>query len=230
MESIDLEILEWRTFNPRKDIKSPTWFALSNRVLEDPAIFSFSSDEFKAMIYIFCQASQKNKPRIVVYFDHARRVCAISKLHLLGCIKKLEKAQSIRVFVEICTRSVRDPNSTLHYKTLQDTTDNNAQSDDFAIFWSSYPRKIGKSKAKKIFERAVKEGAKTEDIVFARDAYRKYLTDNKIEPQFILHASTFMNQWADWLASDAGVAESLGNASKTDYTGIQWTDEHGNAV
>jgi hypothetical protein len=221
MDTIDIKILGWEKFNPRKDFKAPRWFALSNRILEDASLFDLTAEEFKVWIYVLCQASQKNSGDINLNTSHASKISNLNKRVLVTALNKLEKAKCILVVRDLSaesrTESVRDlyanvqaTNATLHYITEQNTTEHyNAQSGDFADFYSGYPRKLGKSKAKQIYDRAIKNGAKHEDIIFARDVYKKHCFENKIETKYILHASTFMNQWTDWTAPDAGESESF---------------------
>ena len=91
MEEIQLEITNWDKHNPRKDVKHPSWFALSNRFLEDPEFFDFTPIQLKAILYIWCQASQKNSANITIRFAHAKRVCDIDSKSILLVVQALEK-------------------------------------------------------------------------------------------------------------------------------------------
>lgn len=96
MELIEVEINNWSKYNPRSTIKSPRWFALSNRILEDPHIWELTDAEFRAWIYILCQASAINSSVVRLSVKHAHRVGAISLGSLESCIHKLEKAKCIQ--------------------------------------------------------------------------------------------------------------------------------------
>jgi hypothetical protein len=96
LDYIEVEIINWSRYNLRTQIKSPRWFALSNRVLEDSDFFGFSDAEFKAWIYILCQASQRNSSRVRLNPEHAQRACgvlikslnsALTKLQIIKCIQ-----------------------------------------------------------------------------------------------------------------------------------------------
>lgn len=120
MDNIELEIINWSKYNPRKDYKRPHWFAMSNRVLEDESLYELSGDEFKAWVYILCKASQLNSGSVKIYFKHAERVSGIERHVLSSSIEKLIKAECIRCSVqttnEICTDSVR--HNTIQYNTI----------------------------------------------------------------------------------------------------------------
>jgi hypothetical protein len=121
---VDVEIVNWEKYNPRKDIKHPRWFAFDNRMLEASQFFEFSADELKAWIYLLCQASQRSNPVVRVSFEHAERVCGVKKRYFLEALKKLEANQCVRLSVRDANESVRDPNATLHtLHTEQDTTE-----------------------------------------------------------------------------------------------------------
>lgn len=107
MERITITVIKWEKYNPRKDIKHPTWFALSNRLLEDPDLFDFDPLEFKAYLYILCQASQKNQPNVTVNFAHAERVSNVSKKWIFAACDKLVKIGVLSIDEDPRTQSER---------------------------------------------------------------------------------------------------------------------------
>jgi hypothetical protein len=121
MESIEFEVINWEKFNPRKDIKHPTWFAMSNRILEDPKFFGFSGEQFKAVIYLFSQASQKGSAKAVVFLDHAEQVCKIEPNCMLATIEALV-ARKVIVCALPKTKARTQP-SRKRTRTSRDTTD-----------------------------------------------------------------------------------------------------------
>ena len=117
MELIEVEIVNWEKHQPRKDIKHPTWFALSNRILEDAKLFGLTDAEWKALLYLFCQASQQNKSKAVLSLAHAQRICEISAITIRTMLDKLTYAGVTSTYA-IRTDTSRDT-------TLQDTTIHN---------------------------------------------------------------------------------------------------------
>lgn len=122
MELITVTFTQWAKWNPRKDIKHPTWFAMSNRITEDDDIQTLSDAEFRAFVHIFCLASQKNGPTVLLNLEKAERVTGIKRAVFLKSITKL-------CAFGTCTRSVGNPSdadretsATLQDITLQDTT------------------------------------------------------------------------------------------------------------
>ncbi len=120
MEFIEIEVLKWSK-HQRKDVKKPSWFALSNRILEDAKLFDLEDAECKALIYIFCQASQQGVDIVKIYFAHASKVCGLSKKTMLSAISRLCNADVTRASLERHA-DVTPQDRTGHYKTLQDKT------------------------------------------------------------------------------------------------------------
>ncbi len=137
MDFIEVEILNWEKYNPRRDYKKPWWFALSNTICTDPMFVEFSDAEFRAWIYILCTASVQNTNRCQLFHKHAERSAGIKRKILISTIGKLEILQVIRIPAGICTDSVRDLYATEQNRTEQNTpvrdlyaTDLNTQKSD----------------------------------------------------------------------------------------------------
>lgn len=71
---------------------------------------------------------------------------------------------------------------------------------DFETWWAEYPNKKSKQDALRIFEKLLKKNKVTFDELLAgAKAYAEHCRREKIEPQYIKHPSTWLNQgcWAD---------------------------------
>lgn len=62
--------------------------------------------------------------------------------------------------------------------------------EDFRTFWASYPKKVGRLAAEKAYERARKQATAAE-LLAGVERYKQHLPS---DPQFICHATTFLNQ------------------------------------
>lgn len=73
---------------------------------------------------------------------------------------------------------------------------------DFDIFWTLYPRKVGKGAAERAWPRAVADAGGADEIVFALRQQidnRHPTVAPKSGPEFVPHASTYLNgkRWLD---------------------------------
>lgn len=91
--------------------------------------------------------------------------------------------------------------------TKEDTKENIYRTflvDSFGTFWDHYPRKVAKDNARKSYEKLMrslrKKHSKKEHQVFADQLaqssknYAAYVKAEKVEDQFVLHGSTYLNQ------------------------------------
>lgn len=107
-----ITINNWNKYNPRKDLKHPSWLRLQNNFFESVNFYDFSPHEKLAFIYLLCYASKNiDEPGVVdVNFSHALKVGNLKKSDLENAIKKLELLQIVTTPVQDPNRSVRDPN------------------------------------------------------------------------------------------------------------------------
>lgn len=71
---------------------------------------------------------------------------------------------------------------------------------EFAALWALYPRKVGKDKARKVYQKERKKNpALFQTVEAGIKAYIDYIAKKKIEPEYIKHGSTWFNQkgWED---------------------------------
>lgn len=95
--------------------------------------------------------------------------------------------------------------------TSFNNTNNNVQrskalESDFEKLWKLYPNKKGKQVALKAYKRAIKDGVSNKQIQDGIVAYKKYLTANGTDQQYMMHGGTFFNQrsWDDdWSVSQS---------------------------
>jgi hypothetical protein len=85
----------------------------------------------------------------------------------------------------------------------------------FDAFWAMYPRKVGKTRARIVFEKELKKGTDPKSLLLALDKYRLYCIESAIEPKYIKHASTFMHEWEDWLDPEVGKTEDFSKKSRS---------------
>ena len=82
--------------------------------------------------------------------------------------------------------------------------------DEFEILWKLYPRKIGKPKALKAYEKARKNGTTFEQVKQGIEMYLVNIKQTKTATEYIKHGSTWFNGecWNDEYSSGVVTAKS----------------------
>lgn len=83
-------------------------------------------------------------------------------------------------------------------------------SKEFELLWKYYPRKIGKPKALKAYERARKGGTTFEEVKIGIELYCKQIVAQKTAIEYIKHGSTWFNNecWNDEYSAGVTVQKS----------------------
>lgn len=122
---MEIEIKNWDKYNPRKDIKNPSWFALSNRMIEDSDIYELNDKEFKAWVYCLSQASIQNKRGFAeIDFRHASRVCGVNRDSLNAMLEKMAKTESVHIRTHPYAALRADATHGPYITDITDITDN----------------------------------------------------------------------------------------------------------
>lgn len=224
MNTLTLTINKWDTYNPRNDIKQPSWFRMSNSFFEDPDFYDFTIPEMMAWIYLMAQASKKSSGMINVNFAHAQRVGRLTKRDLDSAIEKLQALSIITVHVTDTLRArnadVTDAYATDRQTDITDKTDTRTVTASLNEIYQLYPNKKGK-------QRGMKLAAKLSpgQLPWLHQAVVNYSAECrrlKTEPRYVKHFSTFMACWEDYVESE-GKPERSQPVLKT-------FDEHGNVI
>ena len=102
--------------------------------------------------------------------------------------------------------SVADNHAQLNTKEFNTNQSNTNKSNtkgiyesEFEYLWNMYPKKQGKDKAYKSYEKARLKGTTCEEVEQGILAYKEHIRRNRIEPQYIKMGSTYFSQkaWQD---------------------------------
>ena len=137
---------------------------------------------------------------------------AISKLIKLGYItvqkfdgRQRELKSSLSKFerqgLKNCNSDFKNlkESNTNNNTPINTERNNNIYTDEFENLWKLYPRKIGKPKAIKSYQKARKNGTSYEEVLQGINAYVKQIEANKTKTEDIKHGSTWFNGqcWLD---------------------------------
>ena len=193
---MEIEILNWDKYNTRKDIKNPSWFAVSNRMIEDSDIFELTDKEFRAWVYCLSRGSIQNDEGLAkIDVRHSLRVSGIDEDAIVSMLHKMEKHGAVRVRTEpvrMRTDGVQAHESRVHYITditnkqtiKASVIDENFKSD----FTHEYLKQVG-IKTQKAWFQAYPD---TEFVLEEINKASIYLTNN---PGKYTRFGTFFSGW-----------------------------------
>lgn len=156
MDFIEITIKDFSGYIKRRDIQSPTWFAVEHNLLLHPDFFKVSGDEIKAFLWIMGVAAHLNQSKIRVYFDVCASQVKITSEAVKSCLEKLngkrwdvttpsrKRNGRVRVFTDnsgpACptVQYSTGENSTKQYKTKQNSEDENSSNSKPQAFIAGY--------------------------------------------------------------------------------------------
>lgn len=208
-----IAIREWAKHQHYSD-RSPPWIKLHRDILTS-ATWVASDDASRVLaIALMVLASQCNN-KILADPDYIKRVAYLnktpdlSKLINLGFIDYIDENGVASMPEERASVDADHATQRREEKIRSETEKNDPAFDDF---WSAYPNKVGKGKAREAWLKATTK-ATAEQIT---SAVKSYPWPN--DSQFIPHPATWLNQerWADQPAKRSAPAPAPG--SKITYT------------
>lgn len=92
---------------------------------------------------------------------------------------------------------------------------------DLEEFYSHYPRKQGKTPGMRTARAQIKTHDDLERLRQALVHYKLYLKAQGVAKEYVMHFSTFMTQWKDWLDENHGASQDFSTESKASQ-GSDW--------
>lgn len=106
---IKIKVLDWEKFNPRKDIKSSSWFRLENNFFTNPKFFKLSHEQKLVWLFILCQASQKQSHEILICPDLTSALVRIDAEEVAYTILRLAELNQIEILEDSRDADVTHP-------------------------------------------------------------------------------------------------------------------------
>lgn len=205
-DMIEVTIIKWDHYQPRKDIKVNSWFRLNNNLFEDSDFFDFSCQEMMAWIYLLSLASKKNSCTFCLNFNHVNKIGRIKSNDMISALDKLEcysivklstlrpRTYTLRPRTDTCTT-----NKQTNKQTPQDHVHVIERDKLLEKTYAMYPRKIGKKLGMQRLKKEIKTKKQLSDLNTAIENYRDYCNEKNVDEKFIKHFSSFANCWTDWI-------------------------------
>lgn len=164
----DIRVLKWAKHNERGDVKRPHWFRVDMGIADDPDLYDFSGEEFRAWIYILAMCCRKNSDVVRINVVHAKTSGRIKIASLKSAFKKLERNQSIEQI-----------NSPLQTDRQTDKTNKHGPSDDLFFLaleeFLKIPKTVKGSKAVERYRDQIKTSDEHEVLLKSIRNYAAFL-------------------------------------------------------
>lgn len=228
---IEIEIINWDKYNPKRDQQTYTWLRLDNSVGIDPDLFGLAADQKFLWVVLLCEASKKNSAHLRLTLGYLEHVTGIKRARIRETLEFLEQKPMCRVRdnarppVVAGTTPTNERTNVTNETNERDETDDNARSPavaltlDFEPLYQKYPLKKGKEAGIKGCLEQILTQEDFDALSGAIDRYTADLKANRTETKFIKHFSSFIGTkrtgfpWREWLSADAGTAIDTGGSA-----------------
>lgn len=112
---MQIEIVNWEKFNPRKDLKSMAWLRVSSKIGIEPKLFGLDPGQKWLWVFLLSTAAQDNKAVLELEADYlahyveiptAKVIEALDIFHKRGLIKILTNESVTNPIESVTTRQV----------------------------------------------------------------------------------------------------------------------------
>jgi len=102
---VHVTVLNWSKFNPRRDVKRPSWFRLEHTLFSDHKFYDLNAEEIAFWVYCLCCASESNSGTFLLNRNHALKIGRFKAGTIDSAIKKLKDIEAITVDVTPTSRT-----------------------------------------------------------------------------------------------------------------------------
>lgn len=146
----------------------------------------------------FCQCSESKVSKAISKLINLEYICLKSfdgRQRILKSRLSNFNMQDSKIYKADCENMLQ---SNIYINTDIKKDINNILT-EFEKLWQLYPRKIGKPKALKAYEKARKNGATFDEVKQGIEAYRRQIEALKTDTEYIKHGSTWFHNeaWKD---------------------------------
>lgn len=215
---MEIKILNFEKFNPRKDRARHHWFRVENDISFSKDLFGLNPGQRWFWIFLLSLASKSQKNEIDFELEYLSIHSGLNIKQTAECLKLFEKRSMISItgYQSVTNRGQTVSYITLHNSTEHNEHNNNAQiparklaDSAFEDLYEKYPRKVGKTRGIAKLKASIKTEDDVASFIVAVTNYRAHLAKEGTEAKYIMHFSTFVNCWPDWLDPENGKTEKI---------------------
>lgn len=237
----NFEIINWKKYNPRKDVEKPSWLRLENSILSNPDFALLSKDEKLLWIILLMIASRENKMgEARVHENYVVRELELAAVNqsphpvVSNMFKRLAGINFLKLKsrnggvrrrdVDVTCANVDGPTNETNGNERNETNERKnicSFSTKMRVTleqaYQLYPLKKGKKRGMDKLKRVIKTEEDAQKLKCAIEKYNEEIKKEKTESKYIMHFSTFVNRYEDFLDDDYG-SSVVGNSPKAEAT------------
>jgi len=198
---MEIEVVSWDKFNPRKDLKSMPWFRLSGDIGYSETLFELTPEQKWLWIFTLSTCTKKVSGKIHVNPKFFAYHSGVKEQNVLKYMQVFENRGLIRS-TNGSERIRTDPIENVPNERTNERTNVRARvrnNFDFDRIYNAYPKKEGKKKGMDICASQIVTMNMFHDLEKAVLNYVTMCNNNKTEKRYIKQFSSFMSCWEDYI-------------------------------
>ena len=185
---MEIEVINWEKYNPRKDYHQH-WFRLDSSFYLDPKFAHFDASHLAVWLIVLSMQCQAQGKAFYINLELISSITKLKKAQVSSILKNLEQIHIVRWSGANC-ESTDCTNST-------NELTNNLPQLDFEALYQNYPRKSGKGAGMEACKKKITTLELYLQLEIAIKNYADHCRDR--EKKHIKYFSSFMKDWRDWL-------------------------------
>lgn len=212
-DDIEIEILDWDKFNPRKDLKSMSWLRIEATIAINEKLFDLSPAGKWFWVYILSFSAMKMRGRNKFRLEYFGMQSGLSKKEIEATVKILVRENLIKISSsdrkkdtnELVTNTIENvPNEHNEHNEHNERDEHNTTkkidrtSYDFESVYFIYPKKEGKKKGLEKLKATIKTKEDFDKLILCTKNYSEKVRLENTELKYIKQFSTFANCYTDY--------------------------------
>lgn len=97
MDFIEIEIVNWEKYNPRKDRASHNWLRLEKSFFRDQKTFHLTDSQRLFFLFLLCEACEEQSGRVKLNIEYVSMLRKMTKNRIIEDLQVLAEAVTIRL-------------------------------------------------------------------------------------------------------------------------------------
>lgn len=219
-----ISITNWSKYQERPDRKNYTWFKFESDFFRDSKMYGLSKDQKLLFVFLLCQRNRANKDEFDIIIDETRLFMNSEIKELINNLKVLNDNALISIrdlaVIARAKSGVTPSLDKIRLDKIREDKNNGQNEFDLESLYFQYPRKVKKKKGIEKLRLLIKSQEQFDLIKKSILNYSDYCSKHVTESRYIMHFSTFVHSWEDWLEPKSEFKKEIGPKPLSPPSGI----------